>query len=326
MTTTPTSAPQVFGDWAYLAIEKHFQKTIKHEPDVIKDKDPEALHQMRVGMRRLRTAVTGFAPAILLPKAAKEQNIAKIARRLGELRDLDVLQDALENKYLPTLSKPEQKAGKKVLNKLQRQRQESLEQVQKTLHQERYQELKQAFKHWLDQPNYGIFAQLPIEDILPDLLLPLVSKFLLHPAWLLGVKLEAGEIEVKGDLNPEMVVELLNSEGDVLHSLRKQAKQVRYQMELFTDFYGSSYQEYLADIKSIQQILGHIQDSYVLAEFLSDALKAEMETELPTLAAQLRADRYQGWLEWRSLQQRYLDPKTRIDLHQTILKPVFTGE
>ena len=313
--------PKTFGYWAYLAIKKHFNKTIKHETDVLEDKDPEALHQMRVGMRRLRTAVTCFAPALLLPKVAKEEKIAKVARRLGELRDLDVLQDALQNQYLPALPTQEQDTLKKVLGTLEKRRQKSLEQVQTTLKGQSYQKLKQAFQAYIDQPTYGELAEISIYEVLPDLLLPSVSKLFLHPAWLVGVKLEAGEIDVPSALNSEIVVQLLNTHGDILHSLRKQAKRVRYQMELFTDFYGSTYEDYLKDIKEIQSLLGKIQDSFVLAEFLTDALDSEMTEQLPTLAAQLTEARYRAWQEWQPLQERYLNLQTRKDLHQVVLQP-----
>jgi CHAD domain-containing protein len=326
MTKTTIPDPKTFGDWANLALDKHFQKTIKHETDVLKDRDPEALHQMRVGMRRLRTAVTGFAPALSLPKAAQEKKIAKIARRLGELRDLDVLQDTLKNQYLPALPKQEQDALKKVLATLEKQRQKTLEQVQTTLKAHGYQKLKQAFKDWLKQPTYGEFAEISIYDILPDLLLPPVSEFLLHPAWLVGVKIEAGEIDVPGSLTSDQVVKLLNEHGDVVHSLRKQAKRVRYQMELFTDFYGSTYEDHLKNIKDIQSILGEIQDSFVLAAFLTDTLDTEITDQLPTLAAQLTEARYQAWQAWQPLQQRYLNAQTRKDLHQTVLQPVSTED
>jgi len=326
MTKTTIPDPKTFGDWANLALDKHFQKTIKHETDVLKDRDPEALHQMRVGMRRLRTAVTGFAPALSLPKAAQEKKIAKIARRLGELRDLDVLQDTLKNHYLPALPKQEQDALKKVLATLEKQRQKTLEQVQTTLKAHGYQKLKQAFKDWLKQPTYGEFAEISIYDILPDLLLPPVSEFLLHPAWLVGVKIEAGEIDIPGSLTSDQVVKLLNEHGDVVHSLRKQAKRVRYQMELFTDFYGSTYEEHLKNIKDIQSILGEIQDSFVLAAFLTDTLDTEITDQLPTLAAQLTEARYQAWQAWQPLQQRYLNAQTRKDLHQTVLQPVSTED
>jgi CHAD domain-containing protein len=322
MTKTTGLAPKTLGYWAYLAIEKHFQKTLKYESDVLADKDPEALHQMRVGMRRLRTAVHGFAPALSLPTAAQEKKIAKIARQLGELRDIDVLQDTLKNQYLPTLPPSEQDALKKVLATLKKQRQKSLDLVQTTLTEGRYEELKQGFQNWLNQPSYGEFAEFPIDEILPELLLPLVSQFLLHPAWLVGVKLTDGEIAAPSGLNSEIVVQLLTAHGDSLHSLRKQAKRVRYQMELFTDFYPSTYEDYVKDIKNIQSILGHIQDSFVLAEFLKGTLDSGNIDQLPTLASQFTEARYQAWQEWRPLQQRYLNPQTRRDLHQTLLKPV----
>ncbi|HEY9604733.1 MAG TPA: CHAD domain-containing protein [Allocoleopsis sp.] len=314
--------PKTFGHWAYLATEKHFQKILKHETEVLKDKDPEELHQMRVGMRRLRTAVTGFAPALSLPNAAQEKNIAKVARILGELRDIDVLKDTLETQYLPTLPSQEQDILKKVLATLKKQRQKSLEQVQATLNQQRYQELKQAFQNWLNRPSYGEFAEFPIAEILPDLLLPSISQLFLHSAWLVGVKLDAGDIGVPSELNKEIVEQLLNVHGDTLHSLRKQAKRVRYQMELFTDFYGSTYKGYLKDIKEIQRVLGEIQDSVVLAAFLSETLGSGSAEQMPMLNAQLTQSRYQAWQEWRGLQQRYLSAAARKDFHQTLLEPV----
>lgn len=321
MKTNPISDPKVFGYWAYLAIEKHFQKTIKYETDVIKDKDPEALHQMRVGMRRLRTAITGFERAIALPNVARPDKIGKIARKLGKLRDLDVLLDTLENQYLPTLPTSEQKALKKVLATLHKHRQHSLEIVQKTLYDKPYQTLKQSLQNWLEEPKYSAFDQLAIMDILPNLLLPLVSQLLLHPAWLVGVKIENGEIEINLDMNPEIVMAILSNPDEDLHDLRKETKRVRYQMELFTEFYDSNYQDYLKDIKAIQGILGQIQDSFVLAEFLRNILKSDLTVELPTLCQNMSLSRYELWQEWQKLQQRYLNPETRKDLYQVILHP-----
>lgn len=318
--------PKTFGDWAYLAIKKHLKHTIKYETDVLKDTDPEALHQMRVGMRRLRTAIHGFAPALALPKSAQEKKVAKIARQLGELRDLDVLQDALQTQYLPSLPTEEQDAFKKVLTTLDKQRKKTLEKVQTTLESHAYQKLIAAFKDWLEEPTYGELAELSIYEILPDLLLPSISQLFLHPGWIVGVKLEDGEVEISKNLDDsEQVRQLLDTYGDSVHSLRKQAKRVRYQMELFTDFYGDTYKNYLKDIKEIQTLLGEIQDSFVLAEFLTD-IDADFMVKLPTLAAQLTENRYQVWQSWQSLQQRYLNPAIRKDFHASILQPVLKVE
>jgi CHAD domain-containing protein len=320
MTKTKKNEPKTFGDWAYLAIKKHFKHTIKYETDVLKDTDPEALHQMRVGMRRLRTAIHGFAPALALPKSAQEQKVAKIARQLGELRDLDVLQETFR-KQVELLPDKEQDTLKKVLATLGKQRQKTLEKVQKTLNDQAYEKLKEAFKDWLEEPSYGELAEISIYEVLPDLLLPEISNLFLHPAWLVGVKLKDGEIKISSDLNADELGKLLKTHGDSVHSLRKQAKRVRYQMELFTDFYDFTYKNYLKDIKEIQSLLGEIQDSYVLAEFLDD-LDPELIEKLPTLSAQLIEKRHQVWQEWQLLQQKYLNLEKRKDFHSTILQPV----
>lgn len=73
MTIKAKKKANTLGDWASLAIKKHLDKIVKHEADVLADKSPEALHQMRVNMRRLRSAITGFAPALDLPKSASEK-------------------------------------------------------------------------------------------------------------------------------------------------------------------------------------------------------------------------------------------------------------
>ena len=321
MTVRTQNNPKTLGDWASLAIKKHFQKVIKHEADVLKDRNPEDLHQMRVGMRRLRSAITGFAPALDLPKPALEKKIGKIARRLGTLRDLDVLREALENHYKPALPSKEQKSLETALVHLDKQRRQTFEQVKETLEHDRYQSLKQSLKKWLKQPSYQEIAQMPIQELLPDLLLPEVSKLLLHPGWLVGTEVKKGEIDILKKLEPEMVKQQLATQGPALHSLRKETKRIRYQMEVFSDFYGESYNAYLQDVKAIQEILGQMQDGFVLEEFLTDVLQSEIKSVLPTLASQFQQTSYQAWQQWQPLQQRYLNLETRKGFHLAILQP-----
>ncbi|MCL1475756.1 CHAD domain-containing protein [Argonema antarcticum] len=328
MTADTATRPKTLGDFAHLAIEKHFHKTIKHEADVLKDKDPEALHQMRVGMRRLRTAVTGFAPALDLPKYAQEKHIAKIARILGTLRDLDVLEEALKSHYQPALPKSEQKVVDTALKYLDQQRQQAFNKVKTTLEKSRYQDLKQALTEWLKQPSYQQQADLPIQSVIPDLLLPQVSQLLLHPGWLVGVprqiherRAENGELQLLRNMSHEAVEQELALHGNVLHCLRKQSKRVRYQMELFTNFYGATYNAYLEDIKAIQGILGEIQDSVVLADFLAKALDLKADKLPPNLSEKLAESRYQAWQQWQSFQIRYLNLQIRHSFRSELLRP-----
>ena len=243
LATQPTV--KTLGDYAYQAIEKHFKKTLKWEKSVKKDEDPEALHQMRVGMRRLRTAVTRFGLALDVSKPVSDKNIGKIARRLGSLRDLDVLKESLENNYKPNLPCKEQESLQTVFTALAKQREDVLSSVQKTLKDESYKSLKDALEKWLEKPSYQPLASVAIQQVLPDLLLPELSNFLLHPGWLVGTQFVESEVKIQKNWKPEKIEKQLTTEGEILHSLRKEAKRIRYQMELFTDLYGESYAAYL---------------------------------------------------------------------------------
>ena len=313
---------KTFGDWAYLAIAKHFQKILKHESGVLKDKDPEELHQMRVGMRRLRSALVGFAPALDLPQVASQRKVGRVAQILGKQRDLDVLGDELKNKYQPALPSKEKKLLNKALKTLVKQRQSTFKQVKAILNHNLYQKLKQAFEKWLEKPNYQDIAKMSIYDVLPDLLLPQVSKLLLHPGWLVGVKLEEGKIQFSDGLQQKEIVQLLEQQGEIIHELRKEAKRSRYQMELFTQFYGDSYQNYVKNIKEIQTVLGEIQDSFVLAEFLSEVFDTDLKIQMPTLVNQLTETRTQKWQNWEVLQRQFLNPQIRKDFHITVQQPI----
>ncbi|HIK27263.1 MAG: CHAD domain-containing protein [Oscillatoriaceae bacterium SKW80] len=310
---------KLLGEWAYLAIKKHFHKILKHEDDVLKDRNPEALHQMRVGMRRLRSAVTGLAVAVDLPKVAREKQIAKIARSLGKLRDFDVLLDALENIYKPHLPSKEASMLEKALVKLTKQRREAFTDVEVILKHERYKLFKQALKEWLEKPIYEEIAFLPIQDVLPDLLLPEVSRLFLHSGWLVGLELKGSENGQNGARSPELAIA---SAGEILHSLRKQVKRVRYQMNLFSPLYGSNYDNYLQDMKQIQTVLGELQDNRVLAEVLTDILQEPLERVMPMLTEQLAQTRARAWANWQPLQQRYINPEMRLAWRSELLHPL----
>lgn len=310
----PQNLAQTFGDWAAIAIAKHARKIFKSEADVLKDKDPEDLHQMRVGMRRLRTAVVGFERAIELPNTVTEKKIGKFARTLGSLRDLDVLKEAILTQYQPVLSAGEQKLLDEVLKTLKKKRKSAFSEVQDLLKGDRYQTFKKDLHDWIDDPQYQAIAEVSMGEVLPDLLLPQIANFLLHPGWWLGVQLTAGTVSFHEPLEPDAVRALLDDRGVILHDLRKEAKRTRYQMELFTPCYGEQYQTFVQQVKEVQEVLGHLQDGFVFAEFLSEVLAVDVQRKMPELAARLTETRYQQWQAWEGLQRHFLDSQTRKDL------------
>lgn len=317
MTQLTTLTAKTFGDWAYLAVNKHFEKVIKHQPEVSKDEDPEELHQMRVGVRRLRSAIAGFAPALSLPKGAEDKNLGKIGRILGLLRDLDVLKETLSEEYLPQLPETEQAILAESLTILAKRRQKALKKVRKLFEENLYLNFKQDLELWLAEPSYQPIGEIDIYLILADLLLPEVSRLLLHPGWVVGVKFDGIRV-----IFPDNRQDILYLQAETLHDLRKEAKRTRYLLELFTHFYGEQYQSYLQDIKTIQGVLGEIQDSFVLGEFLTGALQLDWRKEIPSLVELIAVNRQKRYQAWGELQQKFLTLEVRKDLHSTIEQPL----
>lgn len=312
-TVEKTTPLETLEDFAHQAIRKHFKKSVRYEADVLQDKDPECLHQMRVGMRRLRTALQVFGFATKLPKEMRDRRVAKIARTLGAVRDLDVLEAELKTQQQADLPLGEQEKLETLLKKMHKQRKQDFDSLKRALKGNQYQHLKAAFEEWLDQPRYQPVAQMPILEALPDLLLPLTSEMLLHPAWLVGATFETGKATVH-TIHPEAIGEFLKQHSLVLHDLRKQMKRVRYQTELFVDFYDEDYAQQVEEFKMLQEVLGHLQDSAVLQEYLANQLEVSLEETCPTLARQLDQKVVQAWEQWQALQKRYLNAEFRVGL------------
>ncbi|WP_008309525.1 CHAD domain-containing protein [Leptolyngbya sp. PCC 6406] len=317
MSATPIPA---MGAIAIEAISGYFEKAIRYEKAVLKDKDPENLHQMRVNMRRLQTALQVFAPAITLPETAQEADVAKITHRLGALRDLDVTTTLLAEQYLPDLPETEGKVLKRVLKNLGKGRQRAYKRVKTTLKGDSYQALKQSFALWSETPVYRITASQPFTTVLPDLVLPLLSQLWLHPGWLVATHRVGNQLQPLESLEPIVIDYWVEDAGLALHSLRKQVKRVRYQLNLLSHHYGDRLQTDLARLQSLQEILGQLQDGWVLGDFLTKSVP-QWETTLPTLKALLIDSRHRAWHQWQPLQQYYLDPVHRDALRHILLVP-----
>jgi CHAD domain-containing protein len=309
---------KTLGNSAYQAIAKHYKKFVKREAEVYQTKDPEQLHQMRVELRRLRTAMQVFAPVVKLPSSLQNKQLSKVARCLGAVRDLDVLLDRLQNNYLTILPDNEAKHLQELVHKLQKQRDKANHQVKVMLESEAYQEGKQTLQAWLDRPKYRAIASIPLPYAFPTLLLPLLSQLLLHPGWFVGVEFFASAHRF---LSVDYAY--LVSHQSELHDLRKNIKQVRYQAEFFLEFYGDDFAQRVNDFAKAQTILGYMQDRFVLNGILLQMLKIELTEAMPTLAEILIQHQVEDWQSWHQMQQNYLNPEFRNLLYQTMISPGF---
>lgn len=297
--TAPTVA-----EVAYELIRQQYDRIIKEEPGVLADDDPECLHQMRVGSRRLCTALQVFSKTVTLPKAARQKRVRTLMKTLGKLRDLDVQIEAIREKYYPQINSAEQKQLHKLLKMIKKQRGQRFAEVKVALIHSHHHQLKNTYENWLKDPQYTAIAHLPLTLLLPELLSPLLANLLLHPAWLISVDDKS------------------KASSRVLHDLRTTCKAVRYQAEFFTPYYGAAFQVWLDDLKVLQDNLGKLQDAWVFRQLLWDTFGANVS--LPELEQVIQTEQGAALVNWEPLRHQYLNLDFRWRLHQMILEPAAT--
>ncbi|NEQ95891.1 MAG: CHAD domain-containing protein [Cyanothece sp. SIO2G6] len=315
---------QHLGEYGCRTVAKQFKKMMSYEAAVLKDQDIEDLHQMRINLRRLRTTLRTFGVVLALPETVQDQAVKPLAKRLGRVRDLDVLLAALRDRYRPTLSKKEQKVLDQAMQRLGQERDRQFQRMKRFLQSDQCADLKRAFETWIKQPQFNYTGALAVAIALPDLLLPVLSQTLLHPGWLAVPDLKYGGQEsrelVESTKNRDKLSDWLNHEGTILHDLRKQMKHLRYQADSFAPYYDSHYKAYTREFKAIQDVLGRLQDAWVLGQTLAQCSGKSWAKKLPTLAQQMAQDRWDAWHEWDGIRQKYLTVEGRSQSRAILLQ------
>ncbi|WP_017295172.1 CHAD domain-containing protein [Geminocystis herdmanii] len=299
--------PITLADFAFNAIAKQVKKIVKYEQKILTENDPENLHQIRVGMRKLRSVLSVFSIALIIPSSITDKKIGNLARILGQQRDLDILKINLENKFNHKSLDQETVIIEKIIHKISQPNVDSnSKNLETILTSKKYLHLKEDLLFWLENPQFSLIALQNIRRILPDLLLPQISNFFLQSAWLIGTFRDYnGQIIIKENLSEKDVDLLINLQGESLHKLRKQAKKTRYQLELFTEFYPQEYREYLEFIVQVQEILGEIQDNICLQDHLTEVMGNKWLKKLNNLHQLILKDKLDKWQQWQQLQIKF---------------------
>ena len=317
--STQNPDPITLGDYAHQVIAEQYQQVVKQRKKVLEDADPDHLHQMRVGTRRLRTVLQVFESVVELPKAASADRLRRLAKVLGKVRDFDVQVASLTDYYQPRLSKVEQSKLQKAIDTLKHQRTKAFSKLETALTESRYDALTKAYEDWMAQPQYTAIATLPVEVALPDLLTPLLSRLLLHRGWLVSEQAVSEQAVSEQAVSEQAVSKAVLAQSTWLHDLRKLCKQVRYEAEFFMPFYDQPFQNWIKEIKTLQGQLGDFQDVQVLREILVDELKT-LE-KLPNLRQEIAQRQSEALTGWEALRQNYLDSAFRYHLYEMLMQP-----
>jgi CHAD domain-containing protein len=211
---------------------------------------PEGVHQMRVGLRRLRSVLKVFRPAARCPALEEfDAGLKALADRLGPARDWDVFLGGLGAQVSEAL------AGDKRIAALLKAAEAKRTAAYAALRTE------------LEGPG---FRRLVLAGV----------GLLLHRPWREAEEAEAAErLDRLEEALPEFAASLLDkrwhklcSEGEdieghsaeALHEVRLEAKRLRYATELFAPLWpGKSTRRFQRRLSALQEELGIANDTAV---------------------------------------------------------------
>lgn len=226
-------------------------------PLAIREGDINAIHQARVTTRRLKAAIDLFDPVIADDqKAGPLRLLKRLRRRLGPLRDADVMVGHLQ--YLQTTKRWARPAGW-VADRLRRRRDEAFKKAQDKVD---VPDLLGRLGQW-----WGVREQIrealgePVELMLRDSLLDQLHDFERAADRLIaGPAAEAGPTDKQDP-----------------HELRIAGKALRYTLELAKADGHDMPRSVLRQFKSLQEALGLWHDYVVLGQ---EAMRTDLEAEL----------------------------------------------
>lgn len=196
---------------------------------------PEGPHQLRVGLRRLRTAFGVFAPAIGGPAAetldAQARDLAAVA---GAVRDLDVIGQAIGANAAPALTTDfaERAAAARTA---MRARLASAETTGLILDLGAFIEAR----GWLRRDDFGQTA--------------LLARPLIEAA--------AEALDRRWRRCARLAEDIDGMEGEARHDLRKALKKLRYAAEFFESLWPrKQVRPFLRSLKAMQEDFGALQD------------------------------------------------------------------
>lgn len=213
---------------------------------------PEAVHQMRVALRRLRSSFSAFRPAVQCELVqAADADLKSLGTWLAPARDWDVFVTETAPAVLATM--PEDTRLQRLLRAAGRRRQARHVELQAFLDSAAFRRLGIELA-WLTAAG-SWRAALETQDVLRGALQPFAEAVLDRR---LRKLLAAGE-EIE-DLDPA-----------ALHALRLRAKRMRYGAEIFAPIYaGKAPRRFLRRLSALQQHLGELNDGTVAAALLAE--------------------------------------------------------
>lgn len=238
---------------AFRAIVENCLAQIQaNEPGVIRERDVESVHQMRVGLRRLRSALGMFKAVIPCPDEIQAE-LKWLGSQLGAARDWDVLTGSTLTKVAKEIAN---KATLAPVRKATQERAEaSHDEAAKAVLSPRYTRLILMFYGWVQ----GAGWRQPMTEA--------QRRRLLRPICLFADKTLIRDQERLLKRGRR----LKGASPETRHEVRIAAKKTRYATEFFQSLYPSDrVRPYVKALSRMQDELGWLNDASVATALLQD--------------------------------------------------------
>jgi triphosphatase len=248
---------------------------------VLKSDDPEGPHQIRIGLRRLRSVLKTLRPLVRSPSLKSYEALARdFALSIGELRDADVVINSICAPVKDNF--PEQEGFAEVLAILARRRNAKQKQARSLLKSAQWGRLQLYLTLWSETLPESEQLKEPIFEF---------ARLTLKKRWKKLSKL-GRDFEY---LSPK-----------ARHEMRKSLKQLRYLSEFFGSVFGkqAATSRFVARLKELQDVFGYLNDVQ-LAEQIRQL--QERRRFSPQASAAVRCI-----LDWHEEKARHVWPRAGL--------------
>jgi len=265
----------------FAAILLHNFKSLAEWEGVARSWDDiEGVHQTRVALRRMRSALSAFRQAV--PKEASAQwseELRWIGNQLGLARDLDVF---IDEGLGPLKGKLPLPGEEEILRMAELQRAEAYETVRAMLESDRYVAFKQGFPRWVKGKEWEKWDLTPKQAERLQLNVVAFARKLLD-------RLERSVLQAGTHVDQDNAKEM--------HLLRIECKKLRYAAEFFTPIFAG-LDDFIQHMKGLQDFLGVMNDVSVMQHLLDRMFAGDCKREPLQYAG--------GLVGWRTRQYHEL--------------------
>lgn len=229
----------------------HFERMLLYEPGSRLGQDIEAVHDMRVATRRMRSALRLFGP-FYEPETLRyyRRHLRSVAYALGEVRDLDVFMDKAQQyvRANPATDLTPLFAAWEI------RLADSRDILIAELDRKKTGRFIQRFHAFLTTPGEGALSfdregpvtATQVRHVAPRLIYELFEQVRAY----------------------DTVLE--NASLTTLHALRIDFKRLRYALEFFEEVLGRDAKAVIQEVKGMQDHLGDLNDTRFAAEMLRE--------------------------------------------------------